>query len=331
MAIRQAGSTTGFRAFLVLREVRAMDDKKPSHAAKPSTGKASAEQLHEVLQSILNERPQAAEPSLLSLSSVRSEYETFCDDKGGPIEIEGFTKINDYRNCCRHFPVSKFRNIIERWQSDAISGIRHWPAMAFATNHYQFLQREFERYGKPPSPTEVRELLVDIAKTAEGLRLALIRLQSFSYQISDGSNPFAVPHLAWIDEFIAQAMAGIISGDVIQEEAVLLRVHFDRLEFLKRLMTIEAAATASIGRLDLPSLKHKRGAHDRALRRLVSMAKSIWKSLTGRRPSVNKVNKKGIETPEFVLFVQGLAEIAGGPVPSLKQVAVAFKPFRPPE
>jgi len=47
------------------------------------------------------------------------------------------------------------------------------------------------------------------------------------------------------------------------------------------------------------------------------------------RPKVNKVAKQGLETPDFVLFVQGLAEIAGGPNPSFKQVAVAFKPIRP--
>ena len=53
------------------------------------------------------------------------------------------------------------------------------------------------------------------------------------------------------------------------------------------------------------------------------MAKPIWRSLTGRKPSVNKV--AGKRKSDFVTFVQELAKIGGGPEPTFKQVQTAFR------
>jgi hypothetical protein len=302
--------------------VRAVDNET-NDTEKPSTDKPTAKQIRSAAR---NKRHIETKRFPPSLSSVKSEYQKFCDTTGGPITIDGFSEISDFHYCCRDFPLRKFEKIISRWQRDKAKGIRHWPAMAFAADNYSFLQREFKRYGKPPSPSEVRELLMDIAKAARSLKSSLLRLQGFASQISDGSNPIAVPHLAWMDEFIAQAMAGISSTNISEDPSVLMKIHFARLGFLKRISLTEAAATVSIEKLDLPSLRHTRGGDNRSLRRLVSMAKSIWNSLTGRKPSVHKAIKQGIEIPDFVIFVQELAEIAGGPVPSPKQVASAFKP-----
>jgi hypothetical protein len=111
-----------------------------------------------------------------------------------------------------------------------------------------------------------------------------------------------------------------------------LAIHDGKERFLKRVCEVEAVATEALKRLDPKLLKRPPGsASIPALRALVGMAKPIWTSLTGRKPSVHKVETRGRDSdvPDFVIFVQELAKIAGGPVPSWKQIAVAFKP-RPP-
>jgi hypothetical protein len=122
-------------------------------------------------------------------------------------------------------------------------------------------------------------------------------------------------------------------------------VHLRRDDFVKGIIRVEAAATTARNRcLDESLLKRpKKGPENRALRALVTRAKPIWKSLTGRPPSVNKVHpsenkvhpsENKVHTqdrkePDFVIFVQLLADIAGGPRPSFKQVQTAFR-RRPP-
>jgi hypothetical protein len=53
------------------------------------------------------------------------------------------------------------------------------------------------------------------------------------------------------------------------------------------------------------------------------MAKPIWQSLTGRKPSVNKV--AGELRSDFATFTQELVNIAGGPEPTFKQIQTAFR------
>ena len=96
---------------------------------------------------------------------------------------------------------------------------------------------------------------------------------------------------------------------------------------LSRLVDVEVAAGYAQKRLDPELLRRSRTSENRALRTLVAMAKPIWQSLTGRKPSVNKVD--GDQPPDFVTFVQELANIAGGPEPTFKQIETAFRTRTP--
>jgi hypothetical protein len=127
--------------------------------------------------------------------------------------------------------------------------------------------------------------------------------------------------LSWLDEIIAQALAGELAGDVNEQRLAI--IHFGRKEFIDRLADAEAAAKHAHKHLDPKLLKRARSSENRALRTLVAMAKPIWLSLTGRKPSVNKV--AGERKSDFVTFVQELAKIAGGPQPTFKQVQTAFR------
>jgi hypothetical protein len=296
-----------------------MGDEKPSLPSE-QTGDQAADAFRLRLEAIyggpLPEPQEPLPPSRISLSSVKSEYRKFCDSTGGPIEIDEFAKI-DFQHCCRDFPQVTFTPIIERWQVDKTNGIRHWPAMAFAANDYRFRQQEFARYGKPPSQSDIRDLLSTVARSASELHTALTKLQGFASQLSDGAVPFAIPHLVWIDQYIAQAAAGVFSQELERDPDAIAEFFCERTKLLERIMGIDAASTMSINRLDTSLLKRPpKTPENRALRRLVLIAKPIWKSLTGRPPSTNKALKNGVDVPDFVRFVQELAQIGGGPTPS---------------
>jgi len=257
-----------------------------------------------------------------SLNAVKSEYKIFCDRHGGPIICDDRFADIDFEHCCREFPRQKFEPTIGRWVTDPVHGIRHWPVMAYSASQYAFRQREFNRYGAEASPAQVRELLDEIRKSARRLSRALVQFQEMSARLSDGTAPLAGSHLSWLDEFIAQGMAGQLAADVNEKNLAI--VHFARIDFLRRLADVEIAAQHAQKHLEPKLLRRARTSENRALRTLVAMAKPIWKSLTGRKPSVNKV--AGERKSDFVTFVQELAEIAGGPEPTFKQVQTAFRP-----
>src|SRR5260370_27696256 len=263
----------------VLREVRAMEGNKPRFPP--------------------------------SLNAVKREYKIFCDRYGGPIICDdSFAKIN-FEYCCREFPCQMFERTIDRWTADPVHRIRHWPVMAYAASQYAFRQREFNKYGAEPSPAQVRELLDEIRKSARRLSSALARFQAMSARLSDGTAPLAGPHLSWLDEIIAQAMTGQRAPEV--NEDLLAMVHFAGIDFLHRLTDVEVAAQHAEKHLDPKQLRCTRASENRALGTLVALAHPIWRTLTGRKPSVNKV--AGKRKSDFVTFVHELAKIAGGPEP----------------
>src|SRR5262249_14494127 len=162
-----------------------------------------------------------------------------------------------------------------------VHGIRHWPVMAFAASQYAFRQREFKKYGADLSLAQVRELLDEIRKSARRLSKALVAFQEMSARLSDGTAPLAGDHLAWLDEYIAQAMAGELAGDINEDRLAI--VHPARIDFLNRLVDVEVAAQQAQKHLHPKLLRRARASENRALRTLVVMAKPIWRSLTGRK------------------------------------------------
>jgi hypothetical protein len=266
-----------------------------------------------------------------SLSRIKSGYDRLCETKGGPVEVQGFERVN-FERSCDQYRVRLFQHLLTRWQTDAASGIRHWPHMAFACAQYAYRRKEFGKDKGNLSPAQVRKMLLDIERSANTFATAICRLQEASHQLSDGSSQ-AIPHLQWLDQFISQAAAGYVAPNVNEDGLHMLAVFDGKMNFLKRVCEVQAAATEALNRFDPKLIKRPPGAVlNRALRTLVGMAKPIWKSLTGRKPSINKVHTKdGDGTPDFVNFVQELARIGGGPVPTFKQIVIAFRPRRTPK
>jgi hypothetical protein len=175
------------------------------------------------------------------LNAVRSEYEKLCEQHGGPIICDDSFANIDFERCCRKFPRRRFQPTIDRWVTDLdpVHGIRHWPVMAYAASQYAFRQREFSKYGTEASPAQVRDLLDEIGKSSRRLCGALAQLQEMSARLSDGTAPLAGPHLSWLDEIIAQAMAGRGAAEVNEEQ--FASVHFARMDFLNSCWGVNSA------------------------------------------------------------------------------------------
>jgi hypothetical protein len=302
-----------------------MEDEK--NTSNPSTTEKQPT-LQNILEEINLERDREADKAA-NVSLGPTEYKKFCREHSGPIEIKGLDSRKEiFRSACWEYPLGRFMPIIERWQQSEATGIRHWPHMALASSRFRFQQNEFKRYGKAPSRQEIAELLSNIESAADRLASSMLKLQSLASQINDGYSPHAIPHLVWLDQYIAQAAAGAPSKEVNQAPSFMTLIILARQEFLARILSIQAAAKTAIPRMDPDLLKQPKRGEIRALRNLVRASKPIWQSLTNRRPSIHKVAKG---TPDFVQFVQALSKIGGGPIPTPKQVEAAFRPIHPPE
>lgn len=132
--------------------------------------------------------------------------------------------------------------------------------------------------------------------------------------------------------YVSQAAAGRIAKEVNDSPEELVLALTGKMELIKRLAEIEATAQSAKPRTDRKLLTRERGQSEPALPRFVSHCAVIWKSLTGREPSANKVTRRdGTEDPDFVIFVQKLAKIGGAPVPSRRQVATSIRKFSTPD
>jgi hypothetical protein len=268
-----------------------------------------------------------------SLSSIKSEFRELCDELGGPADI-GVAIDNRYmEHCCQEFPLERLLPILLLFQSDEIIARRHWPWAAFAADQYVFEKKERAKYSDEPTPKEVVELLQQIRQAARELSSGLLQLQTFSNRLFDPSAPTRRAHLAWLDEFISQAIAGKLSDDLDENAGTLAINHFKKLEFLKQLLAIQRAAKAAMPRIDKSLLQRERSQSDPALPNLVYRCSLIWKSMTGRKPSAEKVHRsirhKGPSEPDFVVFIRKLANAAGHRLPSRHQVFTSLQKMRP--
>jgi hypothetical protein len=277
---------------------------------------------------------------------TRSQLEVLCKDDSGPVNLSD--NFIDLRRACSDYPYQVFEAFLGRWQPDFITGARHWPWLAFAVSQYKFRRMENTRLrhksfsGKnvEPTPTEIREKLRQISRNSGALRDDLASFQELSFRSFDETSPHRRPHLDYLDAMIKQAIAGNVAVSLDKSDAALASNFFDALEFLKILVNLEAM-TAHLAelRVDLGLLSRPPGQPaDPGLWHCVSIVRKVWESLTGRRASANKVHRSAHSGPEgsepdFVRFVAGVVEIAGGPRPSRNQVQAALRsaPARSPK
>jgi hypothetical protein len=261
---------------------------------------------------------------------IRTEYDRLCEDLGGPTDI-GVVGISekDLASYCGTFPSQRVLAVLIQYEPDETRARKHWPWVAFAISHYDYETKEWAKYSDEPTPKEVGDLLSEIEKSARDLHSGLCRLQVLSNRLRDPTAPHRRGHLGWLDAFVSQAAAGLLSNDVSDNELHLLMVDSEKAAFLGRLAQLAGAVKDASQRLDRTLLERERGQSNPALLNFVFRCSAVWRSLTGRKPSANKVSRDGHEDPDFVVFLQQLAHIGSMHEPTRNQVARCLRNLVP--
>jgi hypothetical protein len=322
---------------LVLREVRAMGEEKPCFPSGQTSDQSAADafrrQVEELYGGPLPEPQEPPPPAWISLSSAKSEYRRLCDELGGPAEgIEPKVSPSTFEMCCDEYGLARIIPVLLRFTEDKERARRHWPYAAFAINQYVFEIGERSSYrDDEPKPGEIEDLLRNISQSASDLVAGLCRLEKLAERLKDPTAPYRRGHLGWLDAFISQATAGVLSDEVNESPEYRLLVHQGKMAFLKRLSEVEGTTKRAIDRIDRSLLDRERGQSNPALLNFVRRCGSIWTSLTGKNPTGEKLTRRdgGSEDPQFVVFMQGLARVAGAPEPKRNEVLLCLKNITP--
>ena len=262
--------------------------------------------------------------------TIKSEYDELCDELGGSADIGLADAEHRLPMYCREYRLGQVRPILSKFQPDDVAVRRHWPWVSFGISQYKFEREVWAKYGGEPTPSEVVKLIANIKRTSGELRSALCQLHALSYRLTDPTTPLHRGHLSWLDAFISQAVAGRISPEANASGEELLLVHTGKEAQIRRLAEIEAAAIEAMQRADKKMLNCERRQSDPALPNFVFRCGMVWKSLTDRQPSANKVTRRdGTEDPDFVIFIQALAKLGKIPSPTRSQVASSLRKMAP--
>jgi hypothetical protein len=265
-------------------------------------------------------------PRLTFLKSGNSEVRRVYEEFGGPAPIRDDVDRTTLERACKEVPFRRVLPLIQRWSNSDETQLRHWPWIALAASQYAFERKRRSKLPDGPKPKDVEALLRKVDRDAESLVQGLLTLQGWTDAPGSPSAPHRRSHLTWVHEFLLQNAAVSPRLDVDQSAEALLNSFVLGQDFVKRLITLRAAAQTALARLDKDLIARTRSASDDSLYNLVWRCAEIWTSLKGRQASVNKVHRKsGENRPDFVLFVCDIARLATGTEPTFDQVATAFR------
>jgi hypothetical protein len=237
------------------------------------------------------------------MPTIKSEYERLCDELGGPADFGAPIKwpqatLGAY---CREYNSNTILPVLLKFQPDKSSARRHWPWAAFAISHYVFEQKKQNKYTDEPSPKKVEALLSQIAHAARELNSGLCRLEALSHRLGDPSAPLRRAHIRWLNALVSQAAAGFPTDDVNESGEFLLVLDAEKEDFLNRLGEVETGAELARSSVDGALLGRERGQSAPGLSTFVFRCCPIWRSLTRRKPSANKVTRRSGEgeDPDF--------------------------------
>jgi hypothetical protein len=264
---------------------------------------------------------------------LETDLDRVYSELGGPAPLRDVHR-SAFSGPCQKFPWKVVELALCKFQKDRDTARKHWPWAAFALDQYQFERREKEKYSSELTPAEVVDLVGGISNSARELADRLAQLQEHANRIEDPAAKFRRGHLAYLDQLIAQAAAGHMATTVNDDPEHMLRVSFAEMDFIRRLVDVETVANEGAKRVDRNFLHRGASQDDPALHNLVWRLAEVWTSMTGRKPSANKVHRQADidrQEPDFVQFVQHLVGLVdGAPKPSRKQIQTSLNNARTP-
>lgn len=257
---------------------------------------------------------------------LRSDLEKLWEDEGGPAEIAGMDRERfGFEHSCNEFTYDDVEPSLKEFNPDRQSCREHWPWVARAADLYTFEVEERKSY-QELGPKEVADLFYRLSDAARSLNVELRRLHTHAAWLSDAKKPEARAHLEYLHELFRQHALADIDGDLVDD--VLIHLGTGRMDAMlqHRLTKISKVAREfGANRVDDELLKRSRGQDDPALPGLVFRLGLIWESHTQRRPSANKVHKKGEDRSDFVRFVQSVVDLTKLPRPSPAAIHTALR------
>ena len=262
-----------------------------------------------------------------------TELDRVYSELGGPAPLRDVHRFA-FTTPCQKFPWKVVELALCTFQKDRDTARKHWPWAAFALDQYQFERREKEKYSSELTPAEVVGLLGGISNSARELVDRIVQLQEHANRIEDPAAKFRRAHLAYLDQLIAQAAAGHMATTVDEDPEHMLLVSSAKMDFIRRLVDVEAVANEGAKRVDRNFLHRGTSQDDPALHNLVWRLAEVWTGMTRRKPTANKVHRradKDRNEPDFVQFVQDLVGLVdGAPKPSRKQIQTSLNNARTP-
>jgi hypothetical protein len=256
-----------------------------------------------------------------------SEFQTLCDELGGPADVS-IVEREALDLACREFCFARTWPAFQQWEQDQSRSRRYWPWVALAAFQYKFERAEKENYDDEPTPSKLETLVAKIATDARTLLDDLTRLQTLSYRLRDPDTPNRRGHLAWIYQYIAHVLVKGPQANIDEDPAVSSTAFFAMQKFYQRLIWLEVAAKEAAQHISRELLTRPTGPKtDPGLGYLVAHSMMIWEHMTGRPASVNRVAARAVshdDRPDFAIFVTNIAKLACDREPTLGQIHTAF-------
>jgi hypothetical protein len=261
----------------------------------------------------------------LTLARAPSELDLLYEELGGPIPIMDGPAWPKFEGPCAEFSFVRLEVICRRWTDNDKEAFRHWPLMAFAASQYKFERRQRAAYSDEPTPSDLKIILARVKKAASSLSSDLRKLREFATRLENPSAPTRRPYLASIYFLLLQNMFGEPTARANPDPKVVIESMKRHDEFGDELTLLGTAVDIALLQFSPKYLSggvRGQGAEARGLYNLVWRSSKIWKSLTGRAASVNKVAGG---TPDFVRFVQQIANLATGHKPTAAEISTALR------
>lgn len=266
---------------------------------------------------------------------ILSDFERLLGEEVGvalPAPGESLSVVSESQLAiaCDEIPFRRVGDWLQVLGVESLKARSHWPWIARAACYYRYVRKQYAsdagNSDLDMKPSEIRECLTRIERHANGLAEELCRLQAVGLLPRDPRQRWMREHQQGLFQFVAQAAAGIARRDLADDHLAVLAGYNS---FVRSLAYVTVAAKEASERMEDNHLARKAGAQDKGLVGLVRDLKPLWKNMTGRKPSVNKIHRRsGEECPDFVIFVQKTAMLVAEDEPSFPSIVRAFNTLK---
>jgi hypothetical protein len=262
--------------------------------------------------------------------SISPDFDLLVDEEGGPAAVFPGVQNDSLAMACRKVPFDRAESAFGGFDVDRSTARRYWPSVAWAVWLFERERRSASRAKELEiKPSQVRARLNRIAKCAAQLFDDLEAIEDQRVTFPRPGESEINEHAEALWRLLVEGTSVNLGPDGIHSDAddrpspQQLLMHYQSLKHY--LAKLGIAAQIAGGKLDEDRLRKTRGSVDPALPFLLRRLAVIWKSMTGAEPAVFKSESKNGADSSFVRFVQSVAAMTEGKIPTYSQIETAFR------